>query len=766
LRFQPDDTPEQRLEKLEQNLSQYRLPLEETVPLFATLLSLPVPEDRYPQLNLSPQRQRQKTLEVIVAITLELSERQPVLFILEDLHWTDPTTLEFLDLLIDQTPTASLCALLTCRPDYQPTWSHRSYLTEVTVNRLSQAQMARLAEQVAGAKRLPDEIVQQLVDKSDGVPLYVEEMTKVVLESGILKETNGHYELAGSIASLSIPATLQDSLMARLDRLVTAKGVAQYASVIGRQFSYELLKAVSELDETTLQRELGRLVDAELVYQRGVVPGATYIFKHALIQDSAYESLLRSTRQGYHRRIAEVLEQRFPETVKTQPELLAHHVTEAGLHEQAVDYWYKAGQHASERSAHREATSRLYKGLEVLAKLPETSERAEHELRFYLTLHTSLCAIHGYASPEVSNCTRRARELCQHVGDPGQFYTMMSGMRSFHLVRADLQTARELQEQILSLVQRDLQPSRLVNEHRMLGNILIHLGEFQRARDQIEQAVTIAASQPSQQPMSISPGGQEPRTSSLTWLGHALWMLGYPDQARQRSDEGVVLAQQLAHPLNLAVALNQWLRLQYVCGTLHLPIAEERAITAMRLATEHGFAQLLADETFRQGLLLAQQGQLQEGITQMQQGWAAYRATGANVRQPMYLAPLAEAYGHAGQVNEGLQMLAEALAYIEQSGERWWEAEIHRLKGELLLQQSSDNADEAESCFQQAISIAQNQSAKSWELRAATSLARLRQSQGKRAEARELLEPVYGWFTEGFDTADLIDAKRLLDELT
>jgi class 3 adenylate cyclase len=310
LRFQADDTPEQRLEKLEENLSQYRLPLEEAVPLFASLLSLSVPEDRYPPLNLSPQRQRQKTLEAIVAIMLELAEREPVLFILEDLHWTDPTTLELLNLLVDQTPTASVYALLTCRPEFQPSWSHRSYLTEVTINRLSRSQITQMAEQVAGGKRLPTEIIQQLVDKTDGVPLYVEEMAKTVLESGVLKDTNGQYELAGSIASLSIPATLQDSLMARLDRLVTAKALAQYASVIGRQFSYELLQAVSELDEATLQRELGRLVEAELVYQRGLPPQATYTFKHALIQDTAYESLLRSTRQGYHRRIAEALVER------------------------------------------------------------------------------------------------------------------------------------------------------------------------------------------------------------------------------------------------------------------------------------------------------------------------------------------------------------------------------------------------------------------------------------------------------------------------
>jgi class 3 adenylate cyclase len=294
LRFQTDDIPETKLEKLEHNLSQYRLALEETVPLFASLLSLPVPEDRYPPLNLSPQRQRQKTLESIVAIILELSEQQPLLFILEDLHWTDPTTLEFLGLLIDQTPTASVYVLLTCRPEYQPSWSHRSYLTEMTVSRLSQPQVEWMAQQVAGRKGLTAEIVQQLVDKTDGVPLYVEEMTKAVLESGSLKEVDGHYELTGTAISLTIPATLQDSLMSRLDRLGTAKTVAQYAAVISRQFSYELLQAVLQTDRETVQKELSRLVEAELLYQRGLPPQATYTFKHALIQDTAYQSLLRN----------------------------------------------------------------------------------------------------------------------------------------------------------------------------------------------------------------------------------------------------------------------------------------------------------------------------------------------------------------------------------------------------------------------------------------------------------------------------------------
>jgi class 3 adenylate cyclase len=343
LRWNQDDTPDERLAKLERQLNQYRLPLAESMPLFAPLLSLSIPEKQYPPLNFSPQRQRQKTLESIVTILLELAGREPVLFILEDLHWTDPTTLEFLNLLVEQVPTAALSLLLTCRPEFQPAWHHRSYLTAITVNRLSRHQIEQVAQHVAGGKGLPTEIVQQLVDKTDGVPLYVEEMTKSLLEAGHLTETNEHYELTGTVASLAIPATLHDSLMARLDRLVTAKGIAQYAAVIGRQFAYDVLATVSHLDAATLQRELGRLVEAEIVYQRGVPPQSTYVFKHALIQDAAYQSLLKSTRQQYHQRIAQVLEAQFPATTQAQPELLAHHYTEAGLTEPSVTYWYKAG---------------------------------------------------------------------------------------------------------------------------------------------------------------------------------------------------------------------------------------------------------------------------------------------------------------------------------------------------------------------------------------------------------------------------------------
>jgi predicted ATPase len=383
LQWQPDDPPEARLEKLERMLRQYRLAQQDTVPLFALLLSLPLPADRYPPLPLSSPRQRQQTLEALGTMLLEQAAHQPVLFILEDRHWTDPSTLEWLDLLLAQTPTA---ALLTCRPEFTPPWGLRTSLTPVALPRLTRPQIATMVERLTGGKTLPAEVMQYLVEKTDGVPLYIEEMTKAVLETGAVYAPPERYELTGSLADFAIPMTLPDSLMARRDRLGPAKGMAQLGATIGRQFDHTLLRVVSPVDEEPVQGELRRLVEAELVYQRGVPPQATYRFKQALIQDAAYQSLLRSTRQQYHQRIAQALVAGFPETAETQPELVAQHYTEAGRREQAIAYWQRAGQQALQRSANLEAGRHLITALELLAILPETSARAQQELALQLAL--------------------------------------------------------------------------------------------------------------------------------------------------------------------------------------------------------------------------------------------------------------------------------------------------------------------------------------------------------------------------------------------
>jgi predicted ATPase len=761
LQFQAEDTLDEKFGKLEQMLSQYRLPVEESVQLFAPLLSLPIPEDRYPPLNLSPQRMRQRTLEALVAILLEQAEQHPVLFILEDLHWTDPTTLEWLNLLIDQTPTASMLVLLTCRPYFQPVWHHRSYLTEITVNRLSHTQVAQIVTRMTDRKTLPPEVLVQIVEKTDGVPLFIEELTKTLLESGHLKETDGHYELVESFSTFAIPATLQDSLMARLDRLMTAKVIAQLGATIGRQFSYALLQAVAQLDEMMLQHELGRLVEAEIVYQRGVPPQATYTFKHALIQDTAYQSLLKSTRQGYHQRIAQVLEAQFPEMAETQPELLAHHYTEAGLTEKAVHYWYHASQSAIQRSAHVEAIAHLRQGLELLKTLPETPQRLQHEVDLLIALGASLRATQGTGALAVGETYSRARQLCERLAEPHQLFPVLRGLCQYYYQHAELQRAHTLGEQLLTLAQQVQDSAMLVAAHRTLGAMLATLGALAAAHTHFTQGIALYDVQ--QHRASAFLYGEDAGAVCHSFAARALWSLGYPDQALARNQQAVTLAQQSAHPYSLSFALGNAVLFHQLRREVRA--VQECAETILILAKEQGFPYWMAIGSLQRGWALAQQGQAKEGITQINQGLIAIRATGAAAYQPYFLALLAEAHGTIEQPETGLKVLTEAMTLAETTGERWYEAEIYRLKGALLLQQNSDQHAEAETCYHKALEIARNQQAKSFELRTATSLARLWQSQGKRQEAYDLLASVYHWFTEGFDTADLQDAKVLLDAL-
>ena len=712
-------------------------------------------------LNLSPQRQRQKTLETIVAILLELAERHPVLFVLEDLHWTDLTTLELINLLIDQIPTAPMLVLLTCRPHFQPAWHHRSYITEMTLNHLSHAQVEQLVTCIANGKTLPTEVLTQIVEKTDGVPLFVEEITKALLESGQLKAVDEHYALTGPFSTFTIPATLQDSLMARLDRLVTAKAVAQYAAVIGRQFSYELLQMVSQVDKAMLQHELGRLVEAELLYQRGLPPQATYTFKHALIRDAAYQSLLRSTRQHYHQRIAQVLSMQFPEVVETQPELLAHHYTEAGQHEVAISYWQRAGQCALQRWAYVEAIAHLRQGLALLTTLPETPARCQQELDLQVALGLALVATKGNAAPDAERTYARARELCQEIGNTRQLFPVLRGLLLYYQARGQTQTAYRLGEQLLSLAQSQPEPAPLLLAHFMLGMVLFLRGELAAAHTHHTQA--LAVYNPQEHRTLALRYGLDLGVLARSYLAWELWQLGYPDQAMHHSQAALTLAQGVSHPQTLVYSL-VWRAILHQ-HRREAPAAYEQAEAATTLATEQGFAYWLARGTVLHGWALAMQGQAEQGIAEMRQGLTADLATGAQVMQPYYLGLLAEAYGEGGHSEEGLPLLAEALAVMDTTELRYYGAELYRLKGALLLRQVVPDASQAEACFHQALDVARAQQARSLELRAAMSLARLWQQQDKHQDARDLIAPVYDWFTEGFDTADLQEAKALLKAL-
>jgi len=780
LQFGRDETPPQKLSKLEGFLVQYGLPLAETVPLFASLLSMPLGSGYVP-LNVSAEQQKQKTLQAILTILLRRAAQQPLLFVVEDLHWVDPSTLELLSLLVDQGPTARILTLFTFRPDFPPPWTSRSHLTQITLNRLTRRQVAEMSGRVAHGKTLPPEVVEQVVARTDGVPLFVEELTKMVLESALLQEREDRYELTGPLPPLAIPTTLHDSLMARLDRLATVKGVAQLGATLGREFSYELLQAVSPLDAAALQQALTRLVEVELLYQRGVPPQATYLFKHALIQEAAYQSLLKSTRQQYHQRIARVLEERFPEVTATQPELLAHHYTEAGLGEEAVAYWQRAGGRALERSAHLEAVTHLTRGLEVLQTLPEAPQRLQQELDLQTTLGPALSVAKGFAAPEVERSYTRARELCQLVGEgplgPAptqsrqtlQLGPVLWGLHRFYFMRGELQTAQALGEQLLGLTQHAPAPPLLLAADTAIGAALLMQGHLRVAREHLLQELPLVEA-PQRRALALR-YGVDPGVLRLGFAALDLWSLGYAEAAQQRGQAALTLAQEWAHPFSLVVALGMTTIVQQ-CRR-DIPGTQAQAEAALTLATEQGSPYWIAGGAMLRGWALAAQGQAQEGIAQIRQGLTAYRATGAELVRPYYLALLAEAYGQGGQAEAGLAVLAEALAAVEKTGERWCEAELYRLKGELLLQSGGQSLEPgvsnpqaaAETCFHQARDTAHRQQSKSFELRAAMSLARLWQRQGKYAEAHELLAPIYGWFTEGFDTVDLQEARALLQEL-
>jgi predicted ATPase len=708
---------------------------------------------------LSPQRQKQKTQEALVAWLLAEAAQQPVLAVWEDLHWADPSTLELLALLLNHVPTARLLLVLTARPEFHPSWVLRSYMTPLTLTRLTRPQREEMVLRVTGGKPLPAEVLAQIVAKTDGIPLFVEELVKDILEAGLVQEDNGRYRLTGPLPHLAIPVTLQDALMARLDRLAVGKEVAQFGAVLGREFSYALLQAVVPLDEATVQQALAQLVEAELLYQRGKPPQATYVFKHALIQEAAYQSLLKSTRQQYHQRIAQVLVEQFPETAQTQPEVLAQHYTHAGLTAQAVVFGQRAGQRAMQHSAPREAISHLTQALEVLQTLPDTPERNRQELDVQSALAPAFMAAKGYAAPEVGQTYARVQALCQQLGETARLFAVLRGLSTFHMARGEYQHARELGEQLLHLAQRQPDPTRLLGAHQMLGMSVFWLGEAGAAQAHFETA--LALYDPAQHRALAARSGQDPRVVCLTHLACTRWLRGFPDQARQRCQEAVAWARALAYPHSLAVALT-------FAGFVHQLRREHDAVhewatSVMTLTTDQDLPFWWLGSTILRGWALAAQGQGVEGMMQMRQGLAAWEATGAKLLRPYYLALLAEVYGKGGQVGEGLRLLDEALSTAYATGERNHEAELYRLQGELLLSQGGPDISRAEHALHRALATARRQQVKSWELRAAMSLARLWQQQGKRAEAHELLAPIYGWFTEGFDTADLQEAKALLE---
>jgi class 3 adenylate cyclase/predicted ATPase len=741
--FAHDEPPTAKLAKLEAVLARGALS-DEDVPLLADLMSLPVSE-RHPLPNLGPQRKKELTLQALIRRLEGLAGRQPVIVVFEDAHWIDPTSRELLDLTVERVRCLPVLLIVTFRPEFEPPWTGQAQVTMLTLNRLDRRDRMALVTQIAGGKALSEEVIEEIVDRADGVPLFVEELTKSVLESGVTPH--------------GIPTSLHDSLMARLDRLGSVRWVTQIGAAIGREFSYPLLSAVSRLPEGELQAALSRLVDSELVFQRGAPPDAVYSFKHALVQDAAHDSLLRSSRQQLHAQIAVALEAQSPEFIETQPEVFARHYTEAGLVEKSVAYRGKAGRRSIARSAMAEAAAHFQKGLDQLALLPDSSERQRQEMELYATLGAVLQAVKGSAAPEVGHAYARARQIWEELGSPSDFLRIPYGQSVFHMNRGELDLALRLDGDLLRLSRQRNDLGGLVLGHLSSGRTLFFAGRFAPSRSHLENMLPLF--DPISHGALVHQASLHPQVVARAVLGNVVFCLGYPDSALTHSSTAVSEARRLAHPPSLAVSLAIGSRVLSLLGDN--VVLGEWVDELLAVTTERGFAHWGAQANIYQGWVKVKSGEVMEGISLLRSGSTAYRATGAQGNMPYHLTLLVAACEIAGRFEEALPLLDEALQIVETTGECWLEGELYRLKGRLLLRQGQREA--AEELYCKSLGVAREQEAKLWELRAAVNLARLRRDQGLRAEARDLLAPVYGWFTEGFGTQDLKEAKALLDEL-
>ena len=756
--FARDDPPEVRLDKLETLLARGTDRLDQAVPLIAALLGVPTGE-RYPAPELTPQRQKQRTLEVLVDQLEGLAAEQPVLLAYEDVHWIDPTTQELLQLAIDRVQRLTVLLLITFRPEFVPPPSGQPHVSALALTRLGRRDGAAMVEQVVGDKTLPAEVSAQIVAKTDGVPLFVEELTKTVLESGLLSDAGDRYELTGPLPPLAIPATLHDSLLARFDRLAPVKEVAQIGAAIGRQFSHALLAAVANWPEAQLHAALDQLVSSELIFRRGVPPEASYSFKHALVQDAAYGTLLKSKRQHLHARIAQVLEKQFPETAEAQPELLAEHLTEAGLIAPAIHHWQRAGERAAGRSANVEAARHLQKGLTLLERLPEGDERDGQELRLLTALGPALMAIQGWCAPAVESLYARARVVASTLGRSADLFPTVWGWWFVAHTRADYDTTADIVNELLHLAESEGEPGLVLQAHHAAWATRMSAGDLAGARDSAEAGIRLYRRETHGQHALVY-GGHDPGVCGVAHAAHLLWMLGYPEQAKVRGAEALALARDLGHKDTLAHAL--WLACELHLYRREVRETAETAEALRVLATEQGLLMYATLGTMLGAWALAGGGQVREALDQLRRGLVTWQDDREAIAPNTVR--LAEVCIAAGEADEGLRLVNEALAQITRSRQRLYEAELLRLRGALLLLSPAPDLSAAEVSFRMALAVAREQNARMWELRTATSLARLWDDQGRRSEARDLLAPIFGWFTEGFDTADLKDAKTLLDE--
>ena len=760
-----DDTAQAKLDKLDAVLAQTFTPRQDAA-LFAEMLSLPN-DERYPALDLTPQQRRQRTLEALTTQIEALTRQAPVLMIFEDAHWTDPTSLEAFGRAVDRIRTLGVLMIVTYRPEFEPPWIGRPHVTALTLNRLAEREIGAMIDGVVGNKMLPTSIRQDIVERTDGIPLFVEEMTKAVLEV----ESGGEAQrTAAAVPSpaLAVPASLHASLMARLDRLGPAKEVAQIGAVIGREFSHALLAEVVRKPEVELGSALDRLIAAGLLFRQGVPPHATYLFKHALVQDAAYSTLLREPRRALHARIAETLERQFAEIAERQPEQLARHCTEAGMIEKSAGLWGKAGQRSLARSALVEAAEQLTRALAQIAALPATPALRREQIKLQVALANALMHTRGYSSSDTKAALDQARSLIERaealgepLEDPLLLFSVLYGFWVANITEFNGDVCCDLAAQFLVLAEK--QPAtvpRMVG-HRLVGTALYFTGDYADARAHLDQA--IALYDPAEHRALATRFGQDVKVAGLAIRSLNLWDLGYPEAALENAEEALKNARQIGQAATLMYALALCLFTQIKCG--NYPLATTQAHELIALAEEKGSLLWKVFGMADQGCVLAQTSRASDAINMLTSSLTAFRPMRATLAGPFYLSCLAHAHAELGRFEEAWHFVDKAAVAVKTTKEKWWEAEIVRVGGEIALKSPQRDAAKADAYFERALAVARAQQAKSWELRAAMSMTRLRRDQGKRDAARALLAPVYGWFTEGFDTLDLKEAKALLDEL-
>jgi len=758
------DSPQARIDKLDALLAQTPTSALDAA-LFAEMLSL-ANDGRYPTIILTSQQRRQRTLEALTAQMEALTRTSPVLMIFEDVQWIDPTSLEALGRAVDEIRTLRVLLIMTFRPEFDPPWIGRPYVAALTINRLGQRDIEAMIGRIAGDKLLPANIRQDIIERTDGIPLFVEEMTKAVLEA----DSEGaveHVVAAVPSPALAVPASLHASLMARLDRLGPAKELAQIGAAIGREFSHALLAAVMSKPEWELESALDRLVAAGLLFRQGVPPRATYLFKHALVQDAAYGTLLREPRRALHARIADVLENQFAEIAESKPELLARHCTEAGLNEKAAALWGKAGRRSLDHSALVEAAEQLTRALAQIAGLPATPALRREEIKLQVALITPLMHVKGYAAPETKAAAERARVLIEeaeareeHTEDPLLLFSVLFSFWTASFVAFDGDALRERASQFLTLAQERGATIPIMIGHRIMGSVL-HTGAFVEGRAHLDRA--IALYDRGEHRSLATRFGQDVRVAALSYRSLALWMLGYPDAALADADHALEEAREIGQAATLMYALVHALLIHIQCGNYASARAETDELVA--LANEKNALFWKPQGISMQGCILAVTGKAAEAVQTISPGITAWRTTGSTFWMPLYLSYLAKAYAELGQFENASRCIEEAMTAAETTKERWHEAEIYRLAGEIVLLSPAPDLVKAGGYFEHGLAIARSQQAKSWELRAAMSQARLWRERGKRRQARDHLASVLGWFTEGFNTSDLREAKALLDAL-